>query len=159
MVRLGANKGKYMYTVAVLPVTTLEPATDLRKTINYKADIAEIHGDGITRDTLAGKKVVRFERDEGCAVSFAITPGVADTYALRVKYYNATGNTFTAKMKLIAADGTVMKEEDLNFKPVAKNKSGMVTTTTGTSINAGNYKLVIRGEKCAGLCISGIEMQ
>jgi hypothetical protein len=159
MVQLGANKGRYIYTAAVLPVTTLEPATDLRKTISYKAEIADIQGDGINRDTLAGKKVIRFEKEEGGMASFAITPGVADLYALRIKYYNSTDKTFTAKMKLLAADGTVMKEENLNFKPVAKNKSGMVATTTGTSINAGNYKLVIRGEKCAGLYISGIEMQ
>lgn len=159
MVQLGANKGKYMYTVAVLPVTTLEPATDLRKTISYKAEVADIQGDGIIRDTLAGKKVIRFEKDAGGSTSFTITPGVADLYVLRIKYYNSTDKTFTAKMKLLAADGTVMKEEDLNFKPVAKNKSGMVVTTTGTSINAGNYKLVITGKKCAGLCIFGIEMQ
>jgi beta-galactosidase len=158
-VQLGANNGKYMYTVAVLPVTTLEPATDLRKTVSYKADLAEIQGEGMTKDTLAGKKVIRFSKDAGSSVSFTITPGVADMYALRIKYYNATDKTFTAKMQLQAADGTVMKEENLNFKPVSKNKSGTVATTTGTSINAGNYQLIITGTNAAGLYISGIEMQ
>ena len=62
-------------------------------------------------------------------------------------------------MQLLAADGTVMKEEELSFKPVAKNKSGTVVTNTGTSINAGNYKLVITGIKADGLAVSGIEMQ
>jgi beta-galactosidase len=159
VVKLGENKGKYMYTVAVLPVTTLEPATDLRKTISFKAEFADIQGGGVARDTLAGKKVIRFNRDNGGSVSFTITPGVADLYTLRIKYYNATADTFTAKMKLVAADGTVMKEEDLSFKPVVKNKSGTVVTSTGTSINAGNYKLEIIGKKCAGLYISGVEMQ
>lgn len=159
LVNLGANKGEYMYTITVLPVTTLEPATDLRKTISYKADIAEINGEGIMKDTVAGKKVACFSAEAGGSVSFAISPGVADLYALRVKYYNQTDRTFFAKMKLLAADGTVMKEETLSFKPVAKNKSGTVSTTTGTSINAGNYKLVITAEGSAGLCISGIEMQ
>ena len=159
MVQLGANNGKYMYTVAVLPVTTLEPATDLRKTVSYKADVAEIQGEGMTKDTLAGKNVIRFAKDAGGSVAFIISPGVADMYALRIKYYNATDKTFIAKMKLQAADGTVMKEENLNFKPVAKNKSGTVATTTGTSINAGNYKLIITGVRAADLNISGIEMQ
>jgi methionine-rich copper-binding protein CopC len=62
-------------------------------------------------------------------------------------------------MQLLAADGTVMKEEELSFKPVAKNKSGTVATNTGTSINAGNYKLVITSIKADGLAVSGIEMQ
>lgn len=160
MIQLGANKGKYMYTIAAMPVTTLEPATDLRKTVSYKADMAEIQGVRIKRDTLSSKEILRFETDSGSgSVSFPITPGVADLYVLRIKYYNQTNKTLTAKMKLLAADGTVMKEEELSFKQVAPNKSGTVATTTGTSINAGNYKLVITGIKSAGLCISGIEMQ
>ena len=147
-----------MYTVVVLPVTSLEPATDLRKTISYKADAAGLKGNGVTLDTLSGKKVVKFNAAEGSA-EFALTPGVADLYALRVKYYNQTNQTFSAKMQLIAADGSIMKEEQLSFKPVAKNKSGTVATNTGTSINAGNYKLVITGLQANGLAVSGIEMQ
>jgi hypothetical protein len=159
VVALGENKGKFMYTVVVLPVTSLQPATDLRKTISYKAETAEIKGDGLKPDTLNGKQVIKFSSNAGGSVAFAITPGVADLYALRIKYYNQSNQTFTAKMQLLAADGTVMKEEELSFKPVAKNKSGTVATNTGTSINAGNYKLVITGIKADGLAVSGIEMQ
>jgi hypothetical protein len=148
-----------MYTVVVLPVTSLQPATDLRKIVSYKAEMAEIKGDGLKPDTLNGKKVIKFSSGAGGSVTFAITPGVADLYALRIKYYNQSNQTFTAKMQLLAADGTVMKEEELSFKPVAKNKSGTVATNTGTSINAGNYKLMITGIKADGLAVSGIEMQ
>lgn len=153
---LGENVGKLMYTVVVLPVTKLEPATDLRKTLSYSADNAEIAG-AAARDTLNGKRVILLNGD-GMA-SFALTPGVADQYALRVKYYNQTANTFTAKIRLLAADGTLMKAEDLSFKPTSKGKSGTVATTTGTSINAGNYKLVIDVRNSSGLIISGVEMQ
>jgi beta-galactosidase len=157
-VSFGGNKGRQMYTIAVVPVTTLEPATDLRPTISYKTDIAEIQGNGMQRDTMGGKKVVRFVKIGGSVV-FSISPGVADTYALRIKYYNLTDKTLTGKMQLLAADGTLMKEENISFKPVAKNKSGTVATTTGTSINAGNYKLVITGLDAEGLSITGIEVQ
>jgi len=159
VVTLGENEGKFMYTVVVLPVTSLQPATDLRKILSYKAESAEIKGDGLKSDTLYGKKVVKFNSGGSGSLSFALTPGVADLYALRIKYYNQSNQTFTAKIQLLAADGTVMKEEELSFKPVAKNKSGTVATNTGTSINAGNYKLVITGIKADGLAVSGIEMQ
>lgn len=159
IVTLGENKGKFMYTVVVLPLTSLQPATDLRKTVSYKAETAEIKGDGFKPDTLNGKKVIKFNGGTDGNVTFALTPGVADLYALRIRYYNQSNQTFTAKMQLLAADGTVMKEEELSFKPVAKNKSGTVATNTGTSINAGNYKLVITGIKADGLAVSGIEMQ
>ncbi|MES2275502.1 MAG: malectin domain-containing carbohydrate-binding protein [Bacteroidota bacterium] len=155
---LGANVGRQMYTVAVVPVSTLEPATDLRKTVSYSAQDATVQG-GAVKDTLSGKKVVRFNKSNGGSVSFAIAPGVADLYAIRIKYYNFTDKNLIGKMQLLAADGTIMKEENVTFKPVAKNKSGTINTTTGTSINAGNYKLVITGLDADGLSISGVEIQ
>ncbi|GGI51620.1 hypothetical protein GCM10011425_28320 [Mucilaginibacter galii] len=156
---LGENVGNMMYTVAVLPAVTLEPATDLRKTITYRADNAEIKGSGAVADTLSDRKVIRFTQPSGSSVALAITPGVANLYALRIKYYNFTGKPLTAKMQLVAADGTVMKEEALTFKTVVKGKSGTLATTTGTSINAGNYKVVITALDAQDLNISGIEMQ
>ncbi len=62
-------------------------------------------------------------------------------------------------MQLLAADGTVMKTEELSFKPVQKGKSGTAATTTGTSINAGNYRVVITAPAADGLSIASVEMQ
>jgi beta-galactosidase len=158
-VMLGESTGNMLYTVAVLPAVTLAPATDLRKTVTYRADNAEIKGSGAVADTLSGRKVIRFTQPAGSSVAIAITPGVADLYALRIKYYNFTDKSLSGKMQLLAADGTVMKEEALTFKTVAKGKSGTIATTTGTSINAGNYKVVITATDAQGLSLSGIEMQ
>jgi beta-galactosidase len=158
-VMLGEITGNTLYTVAVLPAVTLAPATDLRKTVTYRADNAEIKGNGAVADTLSGRKVIRFTQPAGSSVAIAITPGVADLYALRIKYYNFTDHPLSGKMQLLAADGTVMKEETLTFKTVAKGKSGTIATTTGTSINAGNYKVVITATDAQGLSLSGIEMQ
>ncbi|UEG52859.1 DUF4982 domain-containing protein [Mucilaginibacter daejeonensis] len=157
-VTLGTNAGTQRYTVAVLPDVTLEPATDLRKTVTFRADDAVAQGNAV-RDTLAGRKVVRFTNSSGGSVAIGITPGVADLYALRIKYYNYSDRTLTGKMELRAQDGTLMKQEDLTFKPVAKGKSGTIATTTGTSINAGNYKVIITATNAEALSISGIEMQ
>jgi beta-galactosidase len=156
-VTLKESKGNLMYIAAVLPVNTLEPATDLRKTVTYKADDALAQGSAKT-DTLSGRKVIRLGATKSTAV-FNLTPGVADLYALRIKYYNFTSQTFTANMQLLAADGTVMKTEELSFKPVQKGKSGTAATTTGTSINAGNYRVVITATAADGLSIASVEMQ
>ncbi|WP_345953462.1 malectin domain-containing carbohydrate-binding protein [Mucilaginibacter sp. PAMB04168] len=158
-VTLGEASGTAVYTVAVMPAVTLEPATDLRKTVTYRADNALVQGNGAALDTLSGRKVVRFTQPAGSSATFAITPGVADLYALRIKYYNFTDKPLTAKMQLLAADGTLMKEEMLTFKIIAKGKSGTIATTTGTSINAGNYRVVITALDAQDLNLSGIEMQ
>jgi hypothetical protein len=157
-ITMGENKGELMFTVFAVPVTNMEPATDLRKTISYNIQDAIVQG-GAVKDTLSGKKVARLGKSAGSSVAFAISPGVADLYAIRIKYYNFTDKVLTGKMQLLAADGTLMKEEELTFKTVAKGKSGTVATSTGTSINAGNYKLVITGLDAEGLSISGVEIQ
>ncbi|MBS1501103.1 MAG: glycoside hydrolase family 2, partial [Bacteroidetes bacterium] len=146
------------YTVAVLPVTTLPPAIDLKKSIKYNVDNATVR-ESVAHDTLDGKKVVRFTKPAGGEVTFSIAPGVADKYDLRFKYHNDSAKTLTVNMQLQAADGTVMKTEELGFKPVKKNKTGTLATTTGTSINAGNYKVILRAVDAEGLVISGLEMQ
>jgi len=156
-VTLGACRNNQKYTVAVLPVTTLAPAVDLKKSVNYPVDNATTNA-GAIRDTIGSKKVIRFVKP-GAEISFIISPGVADKYTLRFKYYNAEEKTISVKMQLQTADGTVMKTEELNFKPVKKNKTGTVTTTTGTSINAGNYKVILTAVDADGLAISGLEMQ
>jgi beta-galactosidase len=108
----GENRGKLMYTIILLPVTMLQPATDLRPTITYKADNVQLQGEGIATDTAVNKKVARFVNSKQGSAVFALTPGVADLYALRIKYYNQTDKTFKANIKLLAADNTVMKEEE-----------------------------------------------
>lgn len=156
-VALGTCSNNQKYSIAVLPVTTLAPAVDLKKSINYLVDNATTNA-GAVHDTIGGKKVIRFIKSGG-EITFLISPGVADKYTLRLKYYNAEEKTIPVKMQLQAADGTIMKNEALNFKPAKKNKTGTVTTTTGTSINAGNYRVILTGADANGLAISGLEMQ
>jgi len=158
-VSLGAYNTEQKYTVMVLPITTLEPATDLKRSVNYGVAKANTSGDGIVSDTLNKKTVLRFTKPAGGKIILGITPGVADSYDLRFKYYNTTDKTFTINMQLQAADGTIMKTEVLNFKPVLKGKTGTVNTTTGSSINAGNYKVILTAVDADGLVISGFEMQ
>lgn len=144
--------------IAVLPISTLAPATDLRPVVSIKATSAELHGSGVIPDTIGSKNVLRFNANGG-EITFDIAPGVGDKYDLRFKYYNTSGKTLTAKMELMAADGTLMKQETLQFKPTKKGKSGTVATDTGTSINAGNYKVTLKAVDAGGLMVSGLEMQ
>jgi len=159
MVNLGSSPPGQKYIVAALPVTTLEPATDLKRSVNYSVANVDIKGDGVILDTLSNKKVLRFTQPGGGTATLLVTPGVADVYALRFKYYNSSTRTLSLNMQLQAADGTIMKTEALSFKPVVKGKSGTVSTSTGSSINAGNYKVILTAADADGLVILGLEMQ
>lgn len=147
------------YIVAVLPVTTLEPATDLKRSVNYGVANAALQGTGVIIDTIADKKVVKFISATNGKAIFTAAPGVADNYTFRFKYLNGTGKTLAATLQLQDANGIILKTEVLHFKPVLKGKSGTVNIATNGNINAGNYKLMLTAADAQGLIITGFEMQ
>lgn len=157
-VTLGANPDKaLMYAIAVQPVTQMEPATDLKPTVAYKADLAVLDASAVLTD-LAGRKCIDFKSATAQA-EWSISTGVGEQHELRIKFANTTGKTLSARLKLLAADGTVMRDVELQFGKTADGKFKTAGTTTGTSINAGNYKVTLTGVDAQGLIISGLEVQ
>ena len=163
-VQLGRNglvegKAAQMYIVAALPSAPgMEPATDLKPTVSYKSDVAVL-SNGWVKEEVSGKKCITFKSASSGQIEWAITTGVGESHELRIKYFNPTGKKLSAKLKLLAADGTVMKEADLEFGTNQPDKWKIATTTTGTSINAGNYKVIVSATDVQGLSISGLEVQ
>jgi hypothetical protein len=147
-----------MYTVMALPVTALEPAVDLRPTTGYNIDRATIAGT-LAPDTVLGRRCVTLKSPRDGAIEWKIAPGVANLYALRFRYYHTSAAPLTARMQLIAADGTIMKEETLEFIPINEKKWKLATTSTGTMINAGNYRVVLIPVNAEGLSIRDLEVQ
>ena len=94
----------------------------------------------------------------GGSVEWTITPGVADRYALHFRYMNTSGKSLQMQMKLLAADGTVMKEQILDF-PATTTKWATVDSDTGTYINAGIYRVILTAINGPGLGLDYLEMQ
>lgn len=165
IVQLGANgttqeKPAQMYIIAALPSAPgMEPATDLKLTIAYKAEAAVVTGGGLANEEVSSKKCVTFKAASAGALEWAIATGVGDSHELRIKYFNPTGKKLSAKLKLLAADGTLMKEAEIEFGINQPDKWKVAAATTGTSINAGNYKVIVSAEDVQGLSISGLEVQ
>ena len=74
--------------------------------------------------------------------SFTITPGLGQEYALRFRYKNTTGEPVTARMTITDSKHAVLVDCDVTFPPTP-NKFKMLSTTTGTQINAGTYTVKI----------------
>ena len=87
---------------------------------------------------------------------FTITPGVAREYALRFRYKNV-GEPLHAQLRIIDQKGAVLVDRDMLF-PTTPKKFKMVSTTTGTQINAGNYQvqLLVPGTRKP---VSGIDFE
>ena len=79
---------------------------------------------------------------KGQPVIFIIKPGLGQEYALRFRYKNTTGASVKARMTITDSKRIVLVDKEISF-PTTPNKFKMLSTTTGTQINAGTYILRI----------------
>lgn len=71
-----------------------------------------------------------------------IKPGLGQEYAIRFRYKNTTGKAITTRMRIVDSKKIVLVDRDITFPPTP-NKFKMLSTTTGTQINAGTYRLTV----------------
>lgn len=146
-------------TVIVNPVTTLQPPFDQKPTTGYKMDQAVTTGEGSTRQTINKRESVVFTKPAGAQVDVTINTGVGDVYSITIRYTNPSAATKKGHWQLIAADGTVMKTEAIEFTNSREGKWNYFTTTSGSMINAGKYTVRIIAEDAEGVAIGGVDVQ
>ncbi len=151
------EKAEAFFT-AIVPASSLQPAFDLKKSVNYKAPKASFTP-GIVTATVNGKDAVTFNKASGDVLEWTIQTGVADTYSMTVKYANTTGRKLKATLELRLLDGTLMKTEEAELLPSRTGKWNYYATSTGTMINAGTYKVRLIAIDAADLSISGLDVQ
>ena len=124
---------------AAKPVAVAQqPATTSWRTLDTDT-IAKLPQEELPKDTEARPASTYKFNDDG---TFIITPGLGQEYALRFRYKNTTGEPVTARMTITDSKRTVLVDCDVTFPPTP-NKFKMLSTTTGTQINAGTYTVRI----------------
>ena len=138
---------------SVQPVAVSQRQTTATSWRAFDTDtIAKLPKDELPQDTEARPATVyvpeastpspRGAMGRGFPTTFVITPGLGQEYALRFRYKNTTGNPVKARMTITDSKRTVLVDRDITFPPTP-NKFKMLSTTTGTQINAGTYTLQI----------------
>lgn len=136
----------------------LQPAYDLKKADTYKANEVHTSG-GAARTLFLNQERLRFTEDTGW-LAFDIKVGVADVYSLTLKYHNPFKESKFVTLALEMPDGTVLKrEEQLRMDPTREGKWNYVNTNTGTMINAGTYRVVVRGIDVNEVYIDALDVQ
>ena len=79
---------------------------------------------------------------KGQGTAFVIKTGLGQEYALRFRYKNTTGEAVKARLTLVDTKKSVLVDRDITFPPTP-NKFKILSTTTGTQINAGTYTVLI----------------
>ena len=71
---------------------------------------------------------------------------------------NLSGKPIPVNLKLIAPNGSVLKNDTLTF-PDTPEKWRMMSTTTGGYINAGTYKVILSTENMDKLSFDALDVQ
>ena len=134
---------------AVQPVTVEQRQTEPVSWRAFDTDtIAKLPKEELPKDTEARPAIVyepiakKTNSKVKTGTTFVIKPGLGQEYALRFRYKNTTGNAVKARMTITDSKRIVLVDRDITFPPTP-NKFKMLSTTTGTQINAGTYQLII----------------
>jgi hypothetical protein len=131
---------------------------EIRPETTFEAENADMKGEGWIRINQRKQEGMKIEQESEHSISFTISPGLAGVYALRFNYMNSSEKSLLARIQVLSSDDRVMREDTIQFPP-APEKWRMISTTTGVSINAGQYKVIISGENLKGLVLDALKVQ
>lgn len=131
-----------------------EPVT--RPAATYEAEEAAVEG-RYRIGELRKRAGVFFEKGPG-RIAWTVQTGLAQLCAFRFKYVNFTGRQVPLRMQLIDAAGTVLRDTEL-LLPDLGEKWRVLSTTSGSYINAGTYRIILSGEELEGLAFEALEVQ
>lgn len=139
------------------PTELLPEDKNARATVKYEAEEALLKGKWQKKEFK--KEIgVFFGTGNKNSITWTVSTGLAQVYALRFKFMNDTSAPLKVRMQFVDSKGVVLKDDVLSFAPTP-NKWRLLSTTTGTFINAGHYKVVLSAENMDGFAIDGVEVQ
>jgi beta-galactosidase len=144
--------------VIIQPVTTMQPAFDLKPVTSYRTNVA-IVSEGIQKEMFATRECALVKSHSEVNIRWPVQTGVADIYSITVKYYYPFAKEIKGKLQLIGAGNMIMMDVPVNFTFTRSGKWNQFTVNTGSMINAGNYTVKLIMKDAEGLAVSGIEVQ
>ncbi|HAT61624.1 MAG TPA: hypothetical protein DCS83_03610 [Prevotella sp.] len=108
-----------------------------------KDTIAQYPKDLLPKDAVV-YPVVRYQQVS--PGEWQIKPGLAREYILHFHYKNMTGKAVVARLQIIDSKGVILQNRPIVF-PATSKKYKILSSTTGTQINAGLYRVLITGIK------------
>lgn len=87
-----------------------------------------------------------------------ITLAASSHYGLTFKFNNPTDRYLGSLLRIETSSGLLMHEEKITFRPT-RGKWRNVITSTGTDINAGHYRIILKLKEAKDLLIQRVEIQ
>ena len=144
--------------LCVQRANNMQPAYDLKPITQYKTNVIKL-SDEVVKDSVNGRYCAVVNTNNEVTIDYPIQTGVADIYSITMKYFYSKQKPVEGKLQLIAAGGTMMRNETVHFNFTNPGKWNQFTINTGNMINAGNYIVRLVINDAEGLAISGIDIQ
>lgn len=144
--------------VMLLPVTTMQPAYDLKPVTSYRTDVATV-SEGIQKEMFATRECAVIKSKSEVNIQWPVQTGVADIYSITIKYHYSFEKEIKGKLQLIGTGSTMMLDIPVSFTFTRSGKWNQFMVNTGTMINAGHYTVKVIMDDAEGLAVSGIEIQ
>lgn len=144
-------------TLVKTPKELLPEDKNARVNVTYEAEDATVKGNYACKEHRKQKGVF-FGKGTRNSIEWKVSTGLAQVYALRFKYMNASGKPMTVRMQFVDSKGITLKEDEITF-PDTPEKWRMLSTTTGTYVNAGHYRVILTGEDMNGLALDALDVQ
>ena len=139
------------------PKEMLPEDKNARTSVSYEAEAAKLSGKYLKKDHRKATGIF-FGTGAKNSIEWSVSTGLAQVYALRFKYMNASGKPLTVRMQFIDSKGIVLKDDNITF-PDTPEKWRMMSTTTGTFINAGHYCVLLTATDMNGLSFDALDIQ
>lgn len=144
-------------TIAKIPKEMLPEDKNMRATVTYEAENAHLKGKYVKKE-LRKQTGVFFAKGSQNGITWDVSTGLAQVYALRFRYMNQTNKPITVRLRFIANNGQILKDDEITF-PATPEKWRLMSTTTGTYINAGYYKVELSAPSMEGLAFDALDVQ
>lgn len=150
--------GAPIYSVFVVPVSSLNASSDQRKVKKYDSEVATLSGSGLKRRTDGDRGFIELTNQSKNNIGWEFYVGMASEYEVALKFNNTTISSIPAELKIYTANGILMHAENLEFAPTA-DRWRTIKTKTGSAINAGTYTITISIEGHEGLRVDYLTIQ
>ena len=87
-----------------------------------------------------------------------VTLAASSQYGLTFKFNNPTDRHLDGLLRIETSGGLLMHEEEITFRPTRGQRRNVITST-GTDINAGHYRIILKLKEAKDLLIQRVEVQ
>lgn len=148
----------FLYSVIVVPVSTLNASADQRPSTDYDVEKALVEGEEIAIDSSGTRKYFKISDTGKGTILWQIQVGLASTYELSIRYKNPEDKAISGVLEIIDNNDRIMQKESIDLDPSGE-RWRTFRIFTSTDINAGSYIIRLFFEGAEGLQIENLSVR